>query len=96
MANANSTGGTQAYTPAQRSALAVASVRLRLMRRHSLSTDRDLADALLACARAVVPVGDVVDLIDTIFPDERIPAARVGAAYRLAQMIETRGDGHAQ
>jgi hypothetical protein len=94
MSNIKSNGGL-AYSRQQRSALAVASVRLRLIRRFSSPTARELADALVACARAGIPVAEVVDMIDVLFHEERIPASQVGHAYRLAQMIANEGDHHA-
>ena len=42
---------------------------------------------MAACAAAQVPLGDMVDLIDLLFDSERIPAATIGAAYSLAQML---------
>jgi hypothetical protein len=84
--------GALAYSREQRSALAVASVRLRLIRKFSTPTSRELADALVACARADIPVSEVVDLVDVLFSEERIPAAQVGQAYRLAQFIAGCGD----
>jgi hypothetical protein len=79
--------GSIGYTRAQRSALAVAAIRLKLIRRYGSATARDLADCMAACAAAQVPLGDMVDLIDLLFDSERIPAATIGAAYSLAQML---------
>lgn len=79
--------GVNGHTRAQRSALAVAAIRLRLIRRYGSATARDLADCMAACAAAQVPLGDMVDLIDLLFDSERIPAATIGAAYSLAQML---------
>jgi hypothetical protein len=79
--------GSIGYTRAQRSALAVAAIRLKLIRRYGSATTRDLADCMAACAAAQVPLGDMVDLIDLLFDSERIPAATIGAAYSLAQML---------
>ncbi len=83
------------YTRAQRSALTVAAIRLKLIRRYGSATARDLADCMAACAAAEVPLGDMVDLIDLLFESERIPAATIGAAYSLAQMLNQHGYEHA-
>lgn len=83
--------GTSGYTRAQRSALVVATLRLKLIRRYGSATARDLADCMAACAAAQVPLGDMVDLIDLLFDSERIPAATIGAAYSLAQMLNQHG-----
>jgi hypothetical protein len=91
---ANATG-EERYTREQRSALAVAAVRLRLMRHYGTATARDLADCMAACAALRVPLGDMVDLIDLHFDAERIPAATIGAAYSLAQMLNQHGHEHA-
>ena len=87
--------GSIGYTRAQRSALAVAAIRLKLIRRYGSATARDLADCMAACAAAQVPLGDMVDLIDLLFDSERIPAATIGAAYSLAQMLIQREYDHA-
>jgi hypothetical protein len=89
------TGGqSAAYTIAQRKAIAVASVRLRLLRRFDTLHSHELAGALVELAAAQVGLQDTLDLIDAIFDCPRVPAAVVGSAFRLAQEIV--GSGRAR
>jgi hypothetical protein len=89
------TGGTPAaYTFAQRKAIAVASVRLRLLRRYDTLHSHELAGALVELAAAQVSLQDALDLVDAIFDDPRVPAAVIGSAFRLAREIV--GSSHAQ
>jgi hypothetical protein len=95
MSTPDITGGSAAYTLTQRKAIAVASVRLRLLRRYDSLHSRELAGALVELAAAGVPLQDCLDLIDTIFDYPRVPAAVVGSAFRLARDI-VNGDGNAK
>jgi hypothetical protein len=93
MSTPDITGGSTAYTLAQRKAIAVASIRLRLLRRYDALHSHELAGALVELAAAGVPLQDCLDLIDAIFDDPRVPAAVVGSAFRLAK--ELVGGDHA-
>lgn len=97
MSGSNGTGTIAGYTTTQRRAIAVATVRLRLLRRFGNPTSRELADCLVEAARADLPVADVCDLVDVLFEQERIPASTIGQALRLARYIvegEQHGGAH--
>jgi hypothetical protein len=87
MSTPDITGGSAAYTLAQRKAIAVASIRLRLLRRYDSLHSHELAGALVELAAAGVSMQDALDLVDAIFDDPRVPAATVGSAFRLAREI---------
>ena len=77
------------YTLAQKRALSVATLRLRLLRSCGTLQTYQLAQCLTECAVQDVPTQDVVTMIDTVFDDERarLPTATIGAALSLARDI---------